>query len=680
MEEQFLDIARKKDIYDNTIKIITSSLIKLKTESRALMEKAFINSHLQYLLRYEKGSSFPDITHIGNAAFSNLNSSTSLSFFKKPSYKERLTHLVSYLISNPIVFSTIIYQAFSNEEAALFGDDSLHYFFSHTIPSIYCFFINFEDQNLAIELIKYLVSYYNDEPSYFNEIIINTCQGFFRCSNPRSFFNYLDIDNLCADIESEINEYSLFNGKLIRKKYWESMLSIAIQSVDNMINCINLLPPQISRLFSALYQENPEISDFLFFNVFLSDFIENVSFLKVIECTYSKSLLFHMMEGIWDLSLFQSKLTKFKQLLRGNPNPIRYIFESEMLVTTRDLTLLLALSNFYIQNFKLLGYEELTNLCFNLSDAFFNISDRIVLELRKWCYLSQFSFSEEMNFVMTSELFLLNPDKGKINTYYRQFLTYHQMIQIDAFNDQVLNQEIKKVETCLKTANLILDQINQSSVYVKELNSVFSRDVKTEVRQLFEKKIGKNFVYLNFRSTFPLYQRVGLFNIIDGIDTLHLKIVKWLKLFKFNKKALNAATRSVFFQFLDFVIARIEFELDLNAEPQLMEKTLLRLNKAERTPAFIQKASKLFTQVSREKPFQSNFTYIMSALFTLKSNFHNSYLLKALALSKNCALFWFGEIAMRILVVKTLRDKILTKNENEAIAYFLSALIEIESQ
>lgn len=692
-EEKVKLFTKQRSISQLNDSLINSEIVKLQNESSSVAGKAFCYSHFQYLKHFNKNITFEEAAFFANASFSSLKSSSSLSHFKKPSFKDRISHLISYFITNPGIFSQVLYFTLTGVDI-IFNQDDYLYFFFHTFPSIYTYFIDMEDANNAIELIKITLRYHfslnkssikNDISKNQNEFITWLIRGFISGSNPSSFFKYLDIDARLFPIEKKKWVYSKVNGKLVRASYWESILKASILLVEKMIAGINLLPPQICKLFSVLNEVNSDFTDFYIFSIFFHDYIDNKSFTDIIDCSYRQGLynrtsLYNSMEGIWDITALRLKLQQLKNAILNNHNPQKFNFESNLILSTRDINLLLKIASFSVQNLNALGFDDLANLCVNLNNVFHEVSDRVVINIRKWCFVSKFSYQSEENFPVIFELLELNPDKEKVKFIFTPFLTSQHIIQLDSYNEKIFNDEMAKVNSCIEKSQKMLDKIYESAIFVDELKQALSIDLIEEVSTFFENRIAKSFIHYNFRTLLPLYQNIQINAIIDGISRLYNFLYQWSKFMKLNTKAQKSLNRVIFDQFFGYFVNRVEFGFAFVAENQKMNRAFMNYNdKHTSLPINIQKACKLFMRVSTDQSFKTNLYNVINATMKLKRDTDKEIIL-AIARSNNKALFWFGELVVRMLTEKTIKDRVFYRFENEAIAIFLDGLIAIEKQ
>ena len=692
-EEKVKLLTKQRSISQINDSLIKSEIIKLQNESNSVIGKAFCFSHFQYLKHFNKSVTFDEAAFLTNASFSSLKSSSSLSHFKKPSFKDRISHLISYFITNPGIFSQVLYFTLAGVDV-IFDQDDYFYFLLHTFPSIYSYFIDIDEANHAIELIKITLRYHFslNKSSIKNDILINQnefvtwlIRGFISGSNPSSFFRYLDIEERLFPIEKKRWVYSKVNGKLVRAEYWKSILKASILFVEKMIAGINLLPPQICKLFQVLNEVNSDFTDYYIFHIFFHDYIDNKSFCDIIDCSYRQGLynrttLYDTMEGIWDITGLRLKLQQFKNAILNNNNPLKFNFESDLTLSTRDVNLLLKIASFSVQNLNALGFDDLANLCSNLNNVFHEVSDRTVINLRKWCYVSKFSYQSEDNFPMIFELLELNPDKEKVKFIFRPFLTLQQIIQIDSYSENIYNEEMAKINSCIEKSQKALDKIYETEVFVDELKKAFSIDLVHEVSSFFENRVAKSFIHYNFRTLLPLYQNIQINVIVDGISKLYDFLYQWSKFMKLNTKAQKSLNRSIFDQFFGYFVNRVEFGFAFEAENQKMNLAFLRYkDKDKNLPFNVQKACRLFMRVSTVQSFKVNLYNVINATMKLKRDTDKEIIL-AISRSRNKALFWFGELVVRMLTEKTVKDRIFYRYENEAIAIFLDGLIAIERQ
>ena len=96
-------------------------------------------------------------------------------------------------------------------------------------------------------------------------------------------------------------------------------------------------------------------------------------------------------------------------------------------------------------------------------------------------------------------------------------------------------------------------------------------------------------------------------------------------------------------------------------------------------PINVQKACRLFMRISTNQSFKNNLYNVINATMKLKRD-TDSEIILAISRSRNRALFWFGELVVRMLTEKTIKDRVFNRFENEAIAIFLDGLIAIEKQ
>lgn len=692
-EEEVKLLAKQRNLSQINDNLIRLEILKLQNESNLVAGKAFCFSHFQYIKYTTKGITFEDAAFYTNASYVSLKSSSSLSLFKKPSFKDRISHLIFYFNNNPGIFSQVLYFTLTGVDI-VFNKDDYIYFLLHTIPSLYSYFIDKDEANNAIELIKITLRYHfslnkssikKDIQNNQNEFITFLIRGFISGSNPSSFFRYLDIDEKLFPLENKKYFYSKVNGKLVRADYWKSVLKTAILIVEKMIAGINLLPSQICKLFSVLNEVNSDFTDFYIFGIFFHDYISNKNFCDVIDCSYRQGLynrtaLYNAMEGIWDINPLRLKLQQLKIAILTNQNPQQFNFESDLILSTRDINLLLRIASFSIQNLNALGFDDLANLCDNLNNVFKEVSDRIVINLKKWCFVSKFSYQNEDNFPMTYELLELNPDKEKIKNIFRPFLTIGQMMQIDSYNKTIFNDELTKVNSLIEKSQKVLDTIYETEIFVEELKKALSYDLIYEVSTFFENRVAKSFIYYNSKTIIPLYQNIQLPTINEGITKLYNFLYEWSKFMKLNTKAQKSLNRAIFDQFFGYFVNRVAFKFTFDLENQKMYRAFQRYKGPDKNlPLNIQKACKLFMRISMNQTFKINLYNIINATMKLKKDTDKEVIL-AIARSKNKALFWFGELIVRMLTEKTIKDRIFNRNENEAIAIFLNGLIVIEKQ
>ncbi|OHT00090.1 hypothetical protein TRFO_08044 [Tritrichomonas foetus] len=713
MENLVKEYSFYRDKCNNLLNIFQTLLSKYQEDTSILIDKSFILSHFTYLKLYERSTNYAEITFLLNSLTNGIEKTTSLSHFRKPSYKSRISQLISYTTTNPGIFSQILYFALSSNQAAFSHDDMLYFFF-HTFPSLFGFFISENDTKYAINLIKHTLRYHfslygvniNEKGSF----IITMIRSFISAVNPFEFFANLDIQNKMKSIHDKKFEYSLVNGKLIRPEYWKSVLSIVSQTVDDMIDLIPLLPYQITELLAVLSGINNKFSNYLVFDIFLAFFLNNKDFYDVLKCCClyhfrnspkkpangsnglntkqnndSKSKtgdssdsnrfeLYDIMDGIWDLSRVNVKQLKKSILTRRMHQ--KFVFDCNLVFSTHDLDLFIKVVTCSDDKFEQLGFDELINLTDDLKHSIFLPNDKDVVQFKKWGVIPTFSCPCHVDQSTIGEMMIICNNLAHLRKYQKIFLTIAQKLQIDFYNDS-LTKEIEEIKEIYENCKVLYDKLIESSIFVEEIGSNVNEIVMKASYNFIETRVVKNFIFLNFKTTLPLFQKTEINNLLDGMEKLNVCIKKWAKKLNLTEESLRMIYRGVIDSFFDILINRIIFRIDFISDFEKMDKMCIKMSKCDKT--CIRKASLIFSNISQFNSFNSNLNHVINGIRKVKKcNIQEMAL--SISMSQNPDVFWFGEILMRTMAVKLVKDTAFTMKENEAIALFLSSLIEIESQ
>lgn len=276
-EEFRRTFAEQKSVIVPSLSVNTKGVLELKGEAKKLIGYLHSICRIGYMFESMRGFTIPE-TALPLTETKPVPIAASLRLFHRPNHKDRYTHLIHFLVKNPIVFAQATYftliQVGKFEPGSTFEltEDDRSFFCFSTFPCMYLFFLTKSDCENAVKYIEslfklhfYLHGFTLTPPFRFLKDLIFS---FFFASNPGRFFeNAFEPLIPSARDFTEDREFHYSGSPLSRRGYWLQIALFTKKMVNRMQSCVSLLPDNARILIRRLKELEPSFPDMKYISI-----------------------------------------------------------------------------------------------------------------------------------------------------------------------------------------------------------------------------------------------------------------------------------------------------------------------------------------------------------------------------------------------------------------------------
>jgi hypothetical protein len=257
------------------ISMNTKGLTEMQQEARILIENVNTLCRVNYIFHSRKCLSLSELC-LPLSEFKTLGIAASLRLFTRPNHKDRFSHLINFLVSNPEIFSQVTYfylvraDLFDPDAPPEFGltADDRTFFCFNTFPCVYLYFLTHPDRANALSYISSLFKLHfflhNDTLSPRHEFLRDLVFSYFLVTNPGKFFDSAVLPLLPFFRMYAENRPLSYSGDshLIRHEYWKQVVFFVERLLGRLTLCVALLPEPARHLAALILDLRPSCPSF----------------------------------------------------------------------------------------------------------------------------------------------------------------------------------------------------------------------------------------------------------------------------------------------------------------------------------------------------------------------------------------------------------------------------------
>jgi hypothetical protein len=245
----------------------TQGITEVQQQCRQLVEASNSLCRINYIFHSQKHFLIDDLV-LPLSEFTTLGVATTLRQFVRPNHKDRYSHLIQFLVTNPSVFSQIIYfllvqTDLTDSTGFTISSDDCAFFCFNTFPSLFLYFLTPEARRYGISCIcaglKLHFFLHGHRFGFRHNFLKDLVFSFFLTTNPGRFFEAAVLPLIpFFEFISEDRELKYpATIPLVRSRYWQQVCRFVSSLLERFKQSVTLLPEGARELANAILNLEP---------------------------------------------------------------------------------------------------------------------------------------------------------------------------------------------------------------------------------------------------------------------------------------------------------------------------------------------------------------------------------------------------------------------------------------